>query len=530
MTKRSVSIPSRALLLLVVSLAMIGPPLLSACDPCPKCTGHATPTPTPTPTASATPSPTSTPTVTSTPTATSTATSTPTATSTATITPTATSTATGTPTATATATSTPTATPTATAVAGSGLFGLDPVKQIAFVPLLSSPDPASGNARVTVLNLAANPNTTDPRQATVVLGHPDSPTGTALDAKDAIVIVVSGQSGTGFVDLIDENTDALLTPTPIAIPGNSQPGSTGQVLFDSARQVALLGVIDGTGCPSSGACTGIISFDPVAKTFGTLIPANYPETFAFNPATQQLLDASDSSPAGATQVVDLIGSRTCALSDSNLGSDQDGASFDTSTNIVMISNEDGTATALNLNGSSLSGTGSSCTVTEGGTPPNSVLLSGLPTETAGSAVNSNTHQGFLIEDQSKGLTLVNMPSSPVTQITASQLSTIISSAPNDPNGCTWQTQGDPYAVAVDPIHNLGYAVGSSIVSTNGATFMMQVDLAAFQSNPTGIPTVLPAGQCAGTPSLFGCNNNQGVVFYALPPENQFSGTPTCNGP
>ncbi len=424
----------------------------------------------------------------------------------------------------------PTATPTATPTpvvgsTGSGLFALDPTKQLAFVPLLNSPDPQTENARVAVIDLGVNPNVTDPRKATVVLGHSDSPTGTALDAEDGLVIVVSGSSGIGYVDLIDENTFALLTPTPIMIPGNSQPGPTGQVLFDSANRVAVIGVLDGTGCPVPQSCTGFITFDPVAKTFGTLIPARYPETFAFNQSTQQILDASDESTSGETQIVDLAGQRTCSLADVNLGSDQDGASFDSTTDLAVISNENGTATVLNLNGSTLSGSGSSCTVTEGGTNPNSVLLSNLPPSTAGSAVNSNTHQAFLIEDSSSGITLITMPSNKVTQITAAALSTVVSSLPNDPNGCVWATQGDPYAVAVDSLHNLGYAANSSFTSSAGATFLVQVDLAMLQSNPSAITTPLPAGQCAGTTTTLGCNNNNGVVFFPLPPESE--SPPSC---
>ena len=187
--------------------------LVSACDPCAKCGGHVQPSVTPT----------------------------------------------------ATETATPTATPTPiVSSSGSGLFALDPTNQLASVPLLNSPDPQTQNVRVAVLNLAVSPNTTDPRKATVVLGHPDSPTGTALDAKDKIVIVVSGQSGTGFVDLIDETTDQLLTPTPITIHGNSQPGATGQVLFDGVNQVAIIGVQDTPSCPTSGTCTGMITFNPVS--------------------------------------------------------------------------------------------------------------------------------------------------------------------------------------------------------------------------------------------------------------------------
>jgi hypothetical protein len=419
--------------------------------------------------------------------------------------------------------------PPVTGSTGSGLFALDPTKKLAFVPLLSSPDPGSQNARVSVLDLSVNPNTTDPRKAVVVLGHPDSPTGTALDAKDALVIVVSGSSGQGgFVDLIDEDTDALLTPTPISMPAGSEPGIFGQVLYDATHMIAIISVTDSSSCPGlPGSCTGFITFDPVAKTFGNVIRASYAETFAYNQNNQEILDASDSNSAGKSEVVDVPGARSCNLADSNIGGDQDGASVDTTTDIFVVSNEDGTATVLNLNGSSLSGSSGSCTVTEGGTNPNSVLISGLPEETAGSAVNSTTHQGFLIEDDSNGITLVSLPSSPVTQIQSSDVSNVISSLPNDPNGCFWSTQGDPYAVAVDAQHNLGYAVNTFSSSTSGATFLVQVDLAKFQNDPAAISTALSAGNCAGTTSPFGCNNNNGVVFFALPPESE--SPPSCGG-
>jgi hypothetical protein len=209
----------------------------------------------------------------------------------------------------------------------------------------------------------------------------------------------------------------------------------------------------------------------------------------------------------------VAGERACTLTDSNIGSDQDGASTDSETNITVISNEDGTASVLNLNGSTFNpGAGTPCTLDEAGTLPNSVLVSGLPGETAGSAVNGKTHQAFLIEDSNSGVSLIQLPTASVNQLTSGDLGTpAISSIPNDPLGNAWGTKGDPYAVAVGECKNTGYAVDSSF------QFLVQVDLKTLQDNPSNISTGLPAGSCAGTTTTtFKCTNSNGVTFFPLP--------------
>ncbi len=390
--------------------------------------------------------------------------------------------------------------PPAKSSPGSGLFAVDCSRNRAYVPLDTLN--GGGNGQVSVINIGVNPDTTDPRVTTVALTHPDIPTGTTLDSDHGLILVVGG----GFVDVINESNNTLVSGSPFALPGGSTAGGTGQILYNPTTKLAIVAVESPT--------SGFVTFDPVAHTFGTVIPANYPEAFSLNSTTNVVMDAASFSSSGSMDAVDVAGGRACTLSDTNLGSDQDGASTDSATNITVISNEDGTASVLNLNGSAFNPTGTTtpCTLDEAGTLPNSVLVSGLPGSTAGSAVNGTTHQAFLIEDSSNGVSLIQLPSTPVTQLTPGDLGTpSISTLPGDPNDNSWATQGDPYAVAIGECKNTGYAVDDSF------QFLVQVDLATLQNNPSVISTALPSGHCAGTTgTTFKCNNGNGVTFFPLP--------------
>ena len=258
-----------------------------------------------------------------------------------------------------------------------------------------------------------------------------------------------------------------------------------------------------------------MTFDPITRVFGTIIPANYPEAFALNDKTGVVIDGSDDDSTGAIGATDLAGSRTCTLSDTNIDSDNDGTSFDNTTNIAVVSNEATNATVINLNGSSFSPvSGTPCTENEGGTPPNSVLVSGLPSETAGSAVDAANHWAFLISDGSNGMALLTLPTSPVVQLVSGDITATSSTFPVDPSDNTWGTKGDPYAVAVGNCATMphkGFAVNSSF------TYLAEVDLPTLLSSPGVIPTAPPAGHCAGTTSTtFQCDNGNGVIFFPLP--------------
>lgn len=398
---------------------------------------------------------------------------------------------------------------------GSGLFAVDCRRQRAYVPLDSLG--SNGFGQVAVINIGANPDITDPRVKTIALTHADTPTGTALDNDHNLILVVSGKTGgqDGFVDIIDEKTNTLAAGSPFSFPTGTQAGHFGQVLYNPTTKLVILATCKSSGCSSGNPLTGFVTFNPVTHVFGTIIPANYPETFSLNSTTNVVMDASDSSSgSGAMHAVDVTGGRACTLTDSNIRGDQDGSSTDSATNITIISNENGTASVLNLNGSTFnpSGTTTPCTLDETNAP-NSVLVSGLPRSTAGSAVNGTTHQAFLIEDGVDGVTLIQLPTSPVTgQLIPGNLGTpSISNIPSDPLGKAWTTQGDPYAVAIGECNNTGYAVDNSF------NFLVQVDLATLFNTPSNISTALPAGKCAGTTSTVSkCTNGKGVKFFPLP--------------
>jgi hypothetical protein len=384
---------------------------------------------------------------------------------------------------------------------GSGLFAVDCSRNRAYIPL----DILNGseNGQVSVINLAANPDTKDPRVTVVALTHSDIPSGTALDSDHNLILVVSG----GFVDVIQESNNTLVSGSPFAIPGGSTVGGTGQILYNPTTKLAILNV--------ESPASGFVTFDPVTHAFGPVIPANYAETFSLNSTTNVVMDSSDSSPFNTIDAIDITDGRACVLTDTNLTGDQDGASTDSATNITIISNEDGTATVLNLNASAFNPPAVSttpCTLDETN-PPNSVLVSALPSSTAGSAVNGTTHQAFLIEDGFPGVTLIQLPTSPVAgQIVAGDLGTpSISSIPNDPLDNPWGTKGDPYAVVIGECNNKGYAVDFNF------DFLVQVDLPTLLNNPANISTPLPAGHCAGTTSTtFQCDNGSGTKFFPLP--------------
>ena len=404
--------------------------------------------------------------------------------------------------------------PPAVTAAGSGLVAVDCKRQRAYVPLNTLG--LGENGKVAVIDLSVDPDVADPRLATVALTHSDIPTGTAFDNDHSLILVVSGQSGSGgFVDIIDQATNTLVAGSPFAFPAGSQAGFFGQVLYNPTTHLAIIGVCDNASCSSGSPNTGIVTFNPVSHAFGSVIPANYPETFALNQNTNVVIDASDDDSTGQIGGVQVGNGRACTLSDSNIGDDNDGSSFDSVTNIAVVSNEATNATVINLNKSSFApGSGTPCTLNEGGTPPNSVLVTGLPSSTAGSAVDAINHWAFLISDDENGMALLTLPTSKVAQLTPANITSVSSTFPADPLGSGWGTKGDPYAVSVatcTALPHKGYAVNSNF------TFLAEVDLTTLKNTPLVIPTAPPAGNCAGTTStVTKCNNLNGVIFFPLP--------------
>ncbi len=104
------------------------------------------------------------------------------------------------------------------------MFAVDCSLNRAYIPL----DTLNGSedGQVSVINLAANPDTTDPRITIIALTHGPTPTGTALDNNDHLILVVSG----GFVDEINESNNTLVAGSPFAIPGGNVVGGRSDTL------------------------------------------------------------------------------------------------------------------------------------------------------------------------------------------------------------------------------------------------------------------------------------------------------------
>ena len=487
---------------------------LTACDPCGSCKSKKVPTPTvsPTPTPSVTP----TPTVTATPT----------------VTPTI----------------TPTPTPTPGGSNASSMIGIDPNLGEAFVPISPPPDPSTlppgGNAvktkstvkatsnavannpAIVVIDTTVDPDSTDPFLASAELSHDDPITGLAVDSTDGLVIIVSGQFGEGgFVDLFDENTNELTANSPITMPTGSEPGEFGQVIFNPTTDQALISVVANSSCPEDSDCTGFLPFTPSATSpgFGGLIPATYPQSFGFNTESQQLIDVPSSEP-GTISVVDLVKGE-CILTDSNLtngGELPQSGAIDATTDLAVIGGDtvpelNGTTTIVNLFGSTLNGTPPACTVAEGGETPNSQQVTDLQPGNLISAVNSFTHNAFIATSGTDAVTLIQLPDTTNTQFPGIPGSPQLTQLPNDPNDCPWVAQGFPNGVAIDETNNFAYAVNSTdCIVDDQPSFLVQIDLNAFEDFPDGIATFLGEGPCANTTTPLNCNNFNGVVYFPLP--------------
>ncbi len=407
---------------------------------------------------------------------------------------------------------------------------VDPVTQLAYVPLLDSPDPDTGASRIAVINVAVDPDVTNAVQGTIVLSHNDIISSIALDAADGLLIVTSGGIGDGgFVDLINETTRVPVTGSPFAMPKGtdvyqfSTNAGYGEIVFDPIRKVVVISTLDDliqNNCSSPGACTGFTTFDLSKHTFTPIIQTPVTYGFSLDPTTNVVLPMA-SFTTGSMSVVDLNHSAVCTLNDANLQQYPEGVSIDSTTHIAVIGNDDTTATALNLVGSSFTNESKPpCELIQGGTSPNSVKLESLPLALSAAAVNPITHQAFLIEEDfdpsafNNGITLMSLPSAPVGQLTPGDIpAPLISSLPFDPFGFYWQTQSEPFQVAVDSVHNMAYATGIA------GTFMVQINLATFQSNPADIamPVTLATSCVDLFAATFGCNNQHGLIFYPLPP-------------
>ena len=403
-----------------------------------------------------------------------------------------------------------------TAATNSSLVAVDPQRRLAFIARKHL-GTVSGHGLVDVIDLKADPDRKDPRKTTIDLGHADIPIGVAVDVAGGRLIVVSGHnSGDGQLDIIKEKNFMPFPGAPFAFPAGSDTGTVAQVIFDPVRKKAVVATIT-TGSNSdhvANATTGFTLFDLKSKTFGAIIPAASSDNFAFNAVTNVVISPADAldPPIDAVDIANAAGC-TSDPADTNIENqkDSDGAGFDPASNVVVVGDDNGhDATVVNLNGSTFANESSPpCTLLEAGTTPNSVNLTTTFVDPAGIAINLKTHQALLEESGGTGVALAQLPAKPVAQIDSTKAFLISQSAlPKDPNNATADIDGFPYSAAIDPKRNLGFG------DVNDA-FLAQISLQKLQTNPSGISTVLPAGNCKGTTTTLGCSNGAGVTYFPL---------------
>ncbi|MBF6569078.1 MAG: hypothetical protein IVW54_09395 [Candidatus Binataceae bacterium] len=380
----------------------------------------------------------------------------------------------------------------------------------------------SGDGQVEVLNLGVNPDTASPHVATLDIGHPDYAIAVAFDPRSRHLLVSSGQNGNnGFLDIFD-STGNPIAGSPFPFPTGAD-AANGGIVADPKHKQVLVATTDGSGCASAGACTGFTAFDLTTNTFGPIVASqtgSQSDNFAFDPTTNLILNANDNPPstADSMEMIDVTGSESCLLTDANLaaGSNStgwDSAAVDPSTGVWLAADDiggDSTIIVLNLNGATVN-PGSSCTVTEAGTPPNSIpVVIDSNNADLSAAVDRKSHQAFITEEYEPGIGLMQLPNTKVAQIQSSDVSSVSANLPNDPNGNIWSTRFEPNSTAIQACGKGTFGLATDF------GFLVRVDLSKLKSNAGGISTALPAGNCAGTSTTFSCSNGAGVTFYPLP--------------
>lgn len=406
------------------------------------------------------------------------------------------------------------------------VIAVDCTRQRGYVPLPNLNSNLHGE--VAVLNLSVDPDETNPLLKIIDLGITALPRAAAVDSKTGTVLILAdNQVNTGTMVLLKESDDSITTAP---FPTGSRPSETSGVVVDSKKGTALVSMVDSAlDCTNgTGGCTGQATFDLSSSSFEPLslnLTTFGLDSFAENASTGVSLGSSDPlSPE--IFAVDVPGQVTCLLDDLNLDqldADPDGIAVDSTTNIWVVGNfQSPLASVINLTGASFNGTGNlDCTLDEGGSLPNSVNLdtgtdaAGMP----GVVINSVTHQAFMTAQGSDWIALLSLPSHATTQLSASALSSVNSTLPNDPNGAAFAPANFPYATTVDSCHNLGYVANSDY------SFIAQINLKTFKNTPSVISTALPAGSCAGVTTSFQCDNGNGVRFFPVSATSNTAASP-----
>ncbi len=401
----------------------------------------------------------------------------------------------------------PTATPTPV-VTNSSVFAVDDAAQRAYIPMPFLN--ANLHGQLAVLDLAVNPDEKNPVVGTIDLGQPARPVSLAVAAQDNEILVLSDPgTGTGLLQIVDQNTDAV---TNLSLPTGSYPSTEDGIIYDPDHDTALLSLTGSSAC--TGSCTGMAELDVADETLGPLITLDNPiNNFGYDTVSDIPLASSDPITP-ELYAPDVVANSGCTFSDENLAalnSDPEGMAVDPSTHIWVAGNFlSSTATVLNLNGATYT-SGAGCTLNEAGTPPNSVNQdTGSSDQMPGVAINPTTHEALLTANDSNSVALIKLPSKPETQLTATDLSSISSFIPNNPDGVEFSASAIPYAIVIDNVHNYGYVLESD------RQFIVRIDLDRLEHFPTRIKHPLSKGQCAGTSTSYSCSNGTGITYFPLP--------------
>lgn len=377
----------------------------------------------------------------------------------------------------------------------------------------------TNDAQVAVLNLAVDPDTTNPLVKLIDLGHGGEARGSAIAAKQGLALIISGSVvANGFLDEINESDNSIVTGSPFSFPTGSRPLASDGIVFDPIHDSALVSMTSTpVTCPggSGTACTGMATFELATNSFNPLMQFNTSvSNFGFDP--HALISIGPSDPVDPIPYsMNVMANAACTLTDDSmtiLNGDAEGAAGDPATGIWVIGNFMNVMTSVvNLWGASFSGTPPSCTLNESGTPSNSINFdTGADDFLPGVAINPVTHEAVLSGVLDNTIALLSLPKTRVKFISESDFSAVNSVLPLEPDGVQFQASILPYSVAIDTCHNRAYIVNSD------ETFMAEVDLEKLEKAPGAIGTALPAGNCAGTSTTLGCDNKNGVRFFPLP--------------
>lgn len=428
-----------------------------------------------------------------------------------------------TPTATVGPTSAPTATPTAkvsptptaaptpppAACSGQGLIGIDPVANVAYVPIY--PLDSNGNAQLAVVDLTVGvakpvikeisltPPTGSPKvlQASALTYNPNNATILAeTRLADSTVTVFEIDTATQAV-----KDSVLLDGLTLA----SLPPLGGGIIEDSAHNRALvagtgtLGILDTSKSPAAWDPTTVVQVQP---------PLSRPlvDSMALNAATGLLFLSTD----GSNAIVDTTKSPLNVVQFTATGATTDGVSFDFATNI-MIQTPEFVDESFAWNFATLDTTKTPATALNvtvpglGTTPPFGEGPGGQ------AVINCSTHQAVVSDEFGQNFKLIHLPTAPVTGAlnnngqpgtgtTADAASAFTIAAAIIPMGDVNGTQtqlgivGDPNSLTIDPAHDFGYMLADTEATfhdwAGGSTiplFLVRVDLSkpVLGGSPTG---------------------------------------------